>query len=196
LVLAGSAEIAGPEYRGYEIAAGSNLEGFVKRQITAQGILLIWQWATYLLAILLAVSALVGSALNRAGRGIRGNAILAVSAGILSLSEVTQLAVTWQRNKVGGTLFTVWLILWAAPIVIWLVYQQNDAESGNRARAAIMVFYLPIFLVSLGFLPFVTYLSSRYAAFMAGILLLWWGFLQGGSERTKQASRHGCEPEE
>jgi hypothetical protein len=53
---------------------------------------------------------------------------------------------------------------------------------------AIMVFYLPIFLLWLGFLPFETYLSIGYGAFMAGIFLMRWGFVQGGRKIAEQSS--------
>lgn len=196
LVLVESGAIFGTEYKGYEIAAGAStrvsfwdLAGSLRPRV----LVLLWaHQGTYLLGILLAVLALIAVVAHRSGRRIPGNRIFAALAGILSLQEVTSLAVTWRREDTGTPLFVLWLILWAVPIVIWLMSKRSDVESWSRTRVAIMVLYLPVFLLWLGFLPFVTYLGIGYGAFVAGMLLMWWGFLQGGreiAERSAQETR-------
>jgi hypothetical protein len=193
LVLVESGEIFGPEYKGYEIAAGASTRvSFwdLAGPLRPGALVLLWAHrGTYLLGILLAVLALIAVVAHRSGRRIPGSRIFAALAGILSLQEVTSLAVTWRREDTATPLFVLWLILWAVPIVIWLMSKPSDVESWSRARVAIMVLYLPVFLLWLGFLPFVTYLGIGYGAFVAGMLLMWWGFLQGGREIAERSSQ-------
>lgn len=186
LVLVESAQIIGPEYKGYEIAAGASTRvslwhpaGSLRPHVL---VLLRAHQGTYLLGILLAVFAVIRVVAHRAERRIHGKRIFAALAGILSLQEVTSLAVTWRRQDTGTTLFALWLTLWVGPVVIWLLSRRSDPGSWNHTRLAIMVFYLPVFLLWLGFLPFVEYLGTGYGAFSVGMLLLWWGFIQGGRE--------------
>lgn len=176
LVLVVSGDIFGPDFKGYEVVAGGK---------TYFGIVFGLGWAqrvSYLLGILLALLALAGVLAKGAGRKIRGSGMLGVLAGMLSLLEVTKLAVTWNRHDAPTVLALLWLTVWVVPVVIWLMSPRGDKAGWNRTRVAIMVFYLPLFLLWLGFLPFITYLALGYGVFMAGILLMWWGFLQGSRE--------------
>jgi hypothetical protein len=184
LVLVQSRDIFGPEFKGYEIAAGANVG-------THFGIPFVLDWTqlgSYLLGILLAVVALAGVLIKGAGRKIRESKMLAALAGILCLLEVTKLAVIWPLGKTATPFVMLWLILWLVPIILWLMATRGDAEGWNRTRVAIMVFYLPLFFLWLGFLPFVAYLGLGYGAFVTGMLLLWWGFVQGSGQDAKQLS--------
>jgi hypothetical protein len=177
LILAVSGDIFGPDFKGYEVVEG-------EKSYFGFHFVLGWtQRGSYLLGILLALLALSGVLARGAGRRIRGSAMLAALAGILALFEVTRLAVTtWQGHHTPVVLTVLWLTTWAVPVVIWLMSRRRNKGGWNHTRVAIMVFYLPLFLLWLGFLPFVTYLAIGYGAFMAGILFMWWGFLQGGRE--------------
>jgi hypothetical protein len=184
LVLVQSRDIFGPEFKGYEIAAGANVG-------THFGIPFVLDWTqlgSYLLGILLAVLALAGVLIKGTGRRIRESKMLAALAGILCLLEVTKLAVIWPLGKTATPFVMLWLILWLVPIILWLMATRGDGEGRDRTRVGIMVFYLPLFLLWLGFLPFVAYLGVGYGAFVAGMLLLWWGFVQGSGQRAKELS--------
>lgn len=184
LVLVESRDIFGPELKGYEVAAGANVR-------THFGIPFVLDWTqrgSYLLGILVAVLALAGVLIKGARRRIRESRMLAGMAGILSLLEVTKLAVTWQLPSTGITLVMLWPILWLVPIVLWLMTSRGNSEGWDRTRVAIMVFYLLLFLLWLGFLPFVAYLGVGYGVFVTGMLLLWWGFVQGSGQGAKLLS--------
>jgi len=146
--------------------------------------------SAYLLGILLAVAALVGVVVKRHKNETQSYRILAAAAGIATLSEITKLGLTRQRWAAGTPLIILWSILWLAPIVTWFVTNRANVEGWDRTRLAIMLFYLPMFLLWLTFLPFETYLSMGYGAFMTGMLLLWWGFLQGGSQTYADPTAH------
>lgn len=181
LALVESGNILGPEFKGYEVAAGANVAAHF-------GIGFVLDWAqrgSYLLGILLAVLALAGVLIKGAGRRIRGSKMLAALAGILSLLEVTKLAVIWPLGHAAIPLVMLWLIVWLVPIILWLTASRADGEGWDRTRVAIMVVYLPLFLLWLGFLPFVAYLGVGYGAFVSGMLLLWWGFVQSSGQVAK-----------
>lgn len=184
LVLVQSRYLFGPEYKGYEIAVRANLG----THFTIPFLLDCAQQGSYLLGILLAVLAFAGVVAKAVGRRIRRSRMLAVLAGILSLLEVTKLAVIWPLGDTVIPLVMLWPILWLVPVVLWLVANRDDREGWDRIRVAIMVFYLSLFLLWLGFFPFVAYLGAGYAAFVAGILLLWWGFVQGSGQGAKELS--------
>ncbi|HUJ93556.1 MAG TPA: hypothetical protein VLW46_01175 [Candidatus Bathyarchaeia archaeon] len=182
LVLVVKGDIFGPEFKGYEVIAGKT---------TYYGFLFVLNWTErgiYSLGVLLALLALVGALPVGVRLRIRESGMLAALAGILALLEVTTVGLTtWPRHNVPVALSLLWLIVWAIPVVIWSVFRRKGNGGWNHTRVAIMVFYLPLFLLWLGFLPFVTYLAIGYGAYVGGVLLIWWGFVQGGRQRAAQS---------
>lgn len=194
LVLVESGRVFGPDYRGYEVVTGANVGWSSAYPAGSAGLgMFVLAWthrSAYLLGILLAVAALVGVVVKRHKNETQSYRILAAAAGIATLSEITKLGLTRQRWAAGTPLIILWSILWLAPIVTWFVTNRANVEGWDRTRLAIMLFYLPMFLLWLTFLPFETYLSMGYGAFMTGMLLLWWGFLQGGSQTYADPTAH------
>ena len=45
-------------------------------------------------------------------------------------------------------------------------------------RIAILVFYLPIFMIAFALAVFFSYFAIGYGAFLLGMLILWWGLVQ------------------
>lgn len=141
------------------------------------------QGAVYPLGLILAALALGGVLPGRLGRTIRGNRMLVTLAGAIALLGVSGPAGGWvllPGNYPAGKLTLPLLILtWAAPITLWLVRARSEGENWNRTRVAVLVFYLPLFFLSFSFLPVLTYFAMGFGAFLAGMLLVWWGFIQG-----------------
>jgi hypothetical protein len=70
------------------------------------------------------------------------------------------------------------MLMWVAPIAIWLVFARGDEERHNHTRLAVLVYYVPIFLLAFAMLPYFTYLALGFGAFIVGMLLVWWGLVQ------------------
>jgi hypothetical protein len=78
--------------------------------------------------------------------------------------------------------------MWIAPITIWLSFARGEEGRRNHTRLAVMVYYLPIFLLAFAVLPFYTYLARGFGSFIVGMLLVWWGLVRSQWEMTQKQS--------
>ena len=176
LILPVRPDIFGPSSKGYEIAGGSwwppriYLYGFEALPVQLHRVV-------YVLGLAVAVLAFMGVLGGRLARVIRGSRILATAAGIIALLGLGDL---------GDTEFGVWwTAIWILPIAIWLGLARGSDDRRNHTRLAVMAYYLPIFLFAFAALPLNTYLAPGFGAFVAGTLLVWWGFVQSRQEAAQ-----------
>jgi hypothetical protein len=181
LILAVRPDIFGPQYKGYEIAGGSWWPATIYLH-GVEALLVQLRHVVYVLGLAVAALAFVGVLGGRLARVIRGSRILATAAGIIALLGLSDL---------GDRDFGVWwTLLWIVPIAIWLGFARGSEDRRNHTRLAVMVYYLPIFLFAFAFLPFNTYLAPGFGTFVAGTLLVWWGFVQSRREATPIQNPH------
>jgi len=190
LILAVDAEIFGPNYTGYQIITGREAWPTVTGLDTPRlAVLLAGGYRTvYELGLLVAVFALGGAVLGRWGDTLRRNRILAVLAGTIALLEITNVAVCLglQVCEVGKWALALWVPTWVIPVAIWLVRAPGNRGTWDHTRLAVMVFYLPIFLLGFAFLVVFAYFGAGFGAFIVGMLLVWWGLVQSGQEVTQK----------
>jgi hypothetical protein len=130
----------------------------------------------YGLGLFVAFLALVAVALGRRGHFLRSSRVLAAVTAVVALLEATSMVAVFPS--------AVRLLIWIVPIVAWWIGTHGDSETQDRVRLALMVFYLPVFFASFGFLVFFTYFGIGVGTFTSGMLLLWWGLVQSGRERV------------
>ena len=74
-----------------------------------------------------------------------------------------------------------WVLGCLLPASLWLALaHSSSADRRERARLALLVYCVPVFLLGFSFLPFFFYLIPGRGFFVVGILFLWWGLLQHG----------------
>jgi hypothetical protein len=125
---------------------------------------------------------------------MRGNRILSALAGIVVLFELTDLVVRDTLESSGYLQLALWMLIWIVPISIWLFFARGSEDRRNRVRMGAMVFYVPIFLLGLAFLPVHTYVARGFGSFVVGMLLVWWGLLQSGEKMRNAVSPGGSAP--
>ncbi|MBZ5649498.1 MAG: hypothetical protein LAO18_03305 [Acidobacteriia bacterium] len=156
----------------------------------------------YVLGLVVATLALAGVLPGRLGRIIRSSKTLATLAGIIALLQVTAGAIRLlqimayetsasQPDKYRLALWillwgALFILLWAVPVAIWLRGMRGSRESWDHTRLAVMVFYLPIFLLGFSFFVVGTYFGLGFGGFVIGMLLVWWGLVQSRWEIAQQ----------
>jgi protein-S-isoprenylcysteine O-methyltransferase Ste14 len=75
---------------------------------------------------------------------------------------------------------------WLVPVALWSLRRLLPALQNRweQWQGAFIVLYLPLVLANSAILALLTMFGAfGYLAFLLGILLLWWGFLQLDAER-------------
>jgi O-antigen/teichoic acid export membrane protein len=134
-----------------------------------------------------AVLALAGVVPGRLGAAIRSSRVLAILAGAMTLLHVSQAALALDENKYH---LALWMLIWAVPVAVWLGGARGGRERLDHTRIAVMVFYLPIFLLGIAFMVVLTYLSPGLGSFVVGMLLVWWGLTQSQWQVAGQPDPH------
>ena len=109
--------------------------------------------------------------------------ILAALIALFQLTEVSFLSGLDDASRISLALAA---IAWSIPLVVWFAAAGRDRERRSEIRAAIFVFYLPIFMIGSAWLIVFSYLAPGFGTFVMGMLLLWWGLLQ---QQREVASR-------
>jgi hypothetical protein len=177
--------------RGFQIVIGesrwitaeySSLDETLKNIVAQAG-----RW-TYILGIAVAVVALINFVLGRAGNAVRKNRWLACLAGALGVYVLCDFTFGWlwlNPLEPHGFVFAVWLAAWIVPIVVWLWRARRAGEQRQHSQVALMIFYLPIFFISLCFLIFLASFAPGIFFYVIGVLFLWRGLLNE-KEETRQ----------
>lgn len=197
LIVVVRGEIFGPDYKGYEIVAGSGAWPIVEGMGQSAVVVMLVQVhrGFYVLGLVVAALALAGLVPGRLVRIIPSR-ILAVLAGAIALFEITNVAVAS-----GGVyelfLTGVWtwvipvvILTWAVPPIVWLMGIRNSQDNWDHTRLSVMVFYLPIFFQGFAFSVFLTYFSPGFGSFLVGMLLVWWGLVQRQREIASRQDPH------
>jgi hypothetical protein len=191
LALVVDGDIFGSEHRGYEVLlnAVSSSWGAYSSPIWPMGpardiraLTAACQWL-YGLSLLVALFAMVGVGAERLGKILPGKKILAVFAGTVALLEVTETAPIPLVDSLGKWVVVAWIACWAIPIGIWIAKSKSE---GDPARMAILVFYLPFFMIGFALSVLFSYFAFGHGAFLLGMLMLWWGLVQSNQTLTRR----------
>ena len=200
----------GGGHTGYKVVAGKDVWPRVTHvDLSKLDVLLVQghRWV-YVLGLVVAALALAGVLTGPLGRIIRSSKTLATLAGIIALLQVTagsirllqitllQIGIAYASSAYQPDKYRLapWILLWAAPFIllwavpvaIWLRGTRGGRESWDHTRLAVMVFYLPIFLLGFSFFVVGTYFGLGFGGFVIGMLLVWWGLVQSRWEIAQQ----------
>ncbi len=143
-----------------------------------------------LLAIGVSLLGLISVLAGKRGESIGRSRSLVALSGILALFLICDFTFGWIRfySEVvpAKLLFGVSMIVWLLPVVLWLWRARTGGERWNSTRLAILTLYLPIFFFTVSFLIPTIQIVPSYVLNLAGLLLLWWGFLQSGWQGLKR----------
>lgn len=176
-------DVFGPSYKGYEIVAGTGSWFFtdstgIEATASSTAAMQIFRIA-YAMGLVIAALALFGALTGSPGRFIRSSRSLCFAAGAIALFELTEMA--GQAPGLGDEnsplAFGLLMLVWAVSMAIWGGFAGGNDERSEHNRMAVMVYYIPIFLLAFAFLPFYAYLAYGFGMFIAGMLIVWWGFL-------------------
>ena len=188
---------------GYKVVAGKDVWPRVTHvDLPKLDVLLVQghRWV-YVLGLVVAALALGGVVPGRLGKIIRSSrvlvtlagtiALLQVTAGAISLLQMASVEMVSATDKYRTTLrMLMWaaplILMWAVPVAIWLRGARGGQEDWDHTRLAVMVFYLPIFLLGFASFAFGTYLGAGFGGFVIGMLLVWWGLVQSRWEIAPQ----------
>lgn len=189
LALLVDGSIFGSEYTGYQILTNTDSASWgaysspiwpMTHEVTLPA-LAVADRVLYGLSLLVALFAIAGVAARRFEKVLPGTRILTAFAGIVALLELTGMATSLVGEFIGKWVVVPWLACWAIPIAIWTAKAKRGTE-GDALRIAILVFYLPVFMIAIAFLVFFSYFAIGYGAFLLGMLLLWWGLVQSSDD--------------
>ncbi|MGC2196856.1 MAG: hypothetical protein WA628_19435 [Terriglobales bacterium] len=199
LILVVDHEIFGPSFRGYQIIAGGKTSAWAFDFVPGDWptvhnlnmpFLADAHRAVYVLALLVAALVLASVLPGRWGSILRGNRILTVLAATIALLEVTDVALSFGYELFGKWAVAAWLIGLAVPVALWLRAAHGARDDWDRTRVAILVFYLPIFLLCFAYLVLFAYFGAGFGAFIAGSLLVWWGLVQSEGKSKLKSNAH------
>jgi hypothetical protein len=185
LALLVDGSIFGSEHTGYQILTDTDSTSWgaysspiwpMAQEVILPGLAVadrVW----YGLSLLVALFALAGVATRRFEKVLPGTRILTAFAGIVALLELTGMATSLVADLIGKWVVVPWLACWAIPIAVWTAKAKAGTD-GDPVRIAILVFYLPVFMIAIAFMVFFSYFAIGYGAFLLGMLMLWWGLLQ------------------
>jgi hypothetical protein len=162
---------------GYKVVAGrSNWPIPTLGEVPNLGVIMIQVLrGVYLLGLVVAAVALLGLVPGKLARIIQNSRILAILAAAIALLHISNATLAFDENK---SQFVLWILIWALPITLWLRGARGGGENWDRIRIALMVFYLPIFLIGIALMVTFTYLTPGFGSFVVGMLLVWWGLVQ------------------
>ena len=187
--------VFGPSCRGYEIVTGTGAWIYARAwssdTISFPEIFLLQLFRiVYVMAVVLAALAAISASDGRVARLLRSSRSLCIPSGIIALFELTELAGFSLYNGPFGLPFAfavfALIVMWIAPIAIWIEERARfDGQRAKHSSVAVMVYYMPIFLLAFAFLPLHTYFAGGFGLFIVGMLLVWWGFVTSGREIAK-----------
>jgi len=140
----------------------------------------------YALGLLAAAIALMSLISGRLGNAIRRSRTLAFVCGMIVLLQLALVACGFTESHYR---LVPAMLLWIVPAILWLRGAAIGRRDWDHVRLALMVFYLPIFLVGFAFLVVFTYFSIGFGSFVFGMLLLWWGLIQSRHEMNTLNTR-------
>ncbi len=175
---------------GYNVLLGRDrwitAEHLAEGHHVAKAVLAYTGRTTYALALALAAASIVVVLISLRRRAVlNGPAarFLTLVAATLALFAAPDLFFAWWSagSDTFRAIFYSSLVLrlayWLVPL--WLIATRAGRPDWPRVRTALLLLFLPIVLSDWALLTYVAALQAwGYAAYLAGLALLWWGYAQ------------------